>query len=141
MRKKLNIFKKTTSIRKFNKFRKDVFLGLDDNKKKLYVWDYVKLTANMEVKSSWISRIYWNPVDGAFVDSHPTHIAMGISSGFRDLRQFLDENNKHDISHLFHETTETFIPRYSIKKVSYTDYLNWKVKKRKEKNEEENNSD
>lgn len=124
MKKKLNIFKKTTSIRGRNKIRKQVFLGLDDFKKKLYVWDYVELTVRMELSTPWISRIYWNPVDGAFVDSHPTHKLLNLG-GHRSLRYFLEENNKYDISHFFRPQLDTHTPNMSIKKVSYTDYLNW----------------
>lgn len=126
MKKKLTIFKKTTSIRKIQKLRKQVYLGLDDVKKKLYVWDYVELNVPMEIKSSWISRIYWNPVDGAFVDSHPTHKAMGLGNGYRELRSFLGE--KYDISHIFYDNDGKYIPNKSIKKVSYQDYLDWKKK-------------
>ena len=127
MKKQKNIFRKTTTIRGHNKIRKQVFLGLDDYKKKLYVWDFVELKIPMEVKSSWISRIYWNPVDGAFVDSHPAHKAMGLGNGYRDLRSFLGE--KYDISNFFHDNDGKYIPNTSIKKVSYQDYLDWKKTK------------
>lgn len=129
MKKKLNIFKKTTSIRKHNKIRKNVFLGLDDYKKKVYAWDYVMLTARMEMNSPWISRVYWNALDGAFVDSHPGHKAMGIGVGHRDLSPFMHPENKYDISHIFHPELETFTPRYSIKKVTYREYIDWKTER------------
>lgn len=138
MKKKLTIFKKTTSIRKIQKVRKQVFLGLDDVKKKLYVWDFVELKIPMEVKSSWISRIYWNPVDGAFVDSHPAHKALGLGNGYRDLRSFLGE--KYDISNFFHDNDGKYIPNTSIKKVSYQDYLDWKKDRKQKEDEKENNS-
>ena len=141
MKKKSNIFKKTTSIRGRNKIRKEVYLGLDDVKKKLYAWDYVMLTAPMEMNSSWISRIYWNALDGAFVDSHPGHKAMGIGGGHRDLSPFMSPNNKYDISHLFHPEPGTFISRYSIKKVTYQEYINWKIKTENKKKENEIDND
>lgn len=110
-------------MRRYNKYRKQIFLGLDDKKRKLYVWDFVKLTSRIEMKTPWISQIYWNPLDGAFIDSHPGHIAMNAGRySTRDLRHFMGE--KYDVSHMFR--TEEYIPNCSIEKVSYKDYLDWK---------------
>lgn len=138
MKKKLNILKKTTSYKNYQKIKKQVFLGLDDYKKKLYVWDYVELKAPMELTTSWISRIFWNPVDGAFVDSHPSHRALGMSGGHRNLGSFLGQ--KYNISHLFQNNDGKYIPNKSIKKVTYQDYLDWNKKLNQKKVEKENNS-
>lgn len=123
--KKLKVFKKTTSIRSYQKMRKQVFLGLDDKGKKLYVWDFVKLTSRIEVKSPWISQIYWNALDGAFVDSHPGHIAMNRGQhSTRELAPFI--RDKYDISHLFYPAEKGPILKCSIEKVTYKEYLEWK---------------
>jgi hypothetical protein len=95
----------------------------------------------MEMNSSWISRIYWNVLDGAFVDSHPGHKAMGIGGGYRDLSPFMHPENKYDISHIFHPELETFTPRYSIKKVTYREYIDWKTKIENKKKENEIDND
>lgn len=124
--------KKITSVRQYNKIRHKIFLCKDDFGKKLYAGDFVELTASMEMNSPWISRIWWNAVDGAFVDSHPGHIKMGIGAGTRDLRYFLRE--KYNIP--FHDwetdTVKEYKPSHSLKKVSYSDYLKWQ-KEQKEK--------
>jgi len=115
------ILKKQTSEKAYNKYRK-LFLGYDDLKKKLYIKDFVEVKANMEMQTSWISPIYWNPVDGAYIDSHPGHIAMNCGEWqSRHLAPFL--RDKTDISGFLNE--ETYTPAYSIRKVSYNDYIEW----------------
>ena len=43
----------------------------------------------METSTTWTSRVYWNPLDGAFVDGHPAHVKMGLGM-HRSLRGFLN---------------------------------------------------
>ena len=122
--KKLKIFKKTTSIRGYQKMRKQVFLGLDDKGKKLYMWDFVKLSNRTELNTSWISQIYWNALDGAFIASHPAHIAMNCGKlSTRELAPFL--RDKYDISHLFYPAEKGPILKCGIEKVTYQEYLDW----------------
>jgi hypothetical protein len=105
------ILKKQTSVKAYNKYRK-LFLGYDELKNKLYINDFVKVEAKMEIQTFWISPIYWNPIDGAYIDSHPGHIAMNCGEWTsRSIAPFLRDNP--DIS------------AYSIKKVSYNDYELW----------------
>jgi hypothetical protein len=122
-----NIFKKTTSFRQYNKLRKRILLGKDDFNNKLYIYDFVKLTQRTNIKTPWISQIFWNVIDGAFINSHPAHAAMnGKISSHRDLREFLGE--KYDISHLYQINENepvNYIPNCSIEKVSYEEYLEW----------------
>ena len=56
---------------------------------RIYPGDIVELSMPWEMRSTWKSSVYWNMLDGAFVDSHPGHRKMGIST-HRNLREFLD---------------------------------------------------
>jgi hypothetical protein len=106
----------------YRKQLKRYLLGKDDHGKKLYPHDSVKLKANMEMKTPWYSRVYWNPLDGAFVDSHPGHVKMGLST-YRSLREFI--NNQSEITITIDEDNEEQRPLYEIEKVTYKEYLEW----------------
>ena len=56
---------------------------------RIYPGDIVELSMPWETKSTWTSQVYWNMLDGAFVNAHPAHIKMEISF-HRNLREFLD---------------------------------------------------
>lgn len=135
MKKYRKLLTKATSNKAYNDSRKQILLGYDDFGKKLYPWDFVELTCRMEMKSSWISQIYWNPIDGAFVDSHPGHIAMNCGEWkSRNLAPFL--RDKSDITHIFHPEPETPVISHTIKKVRYAEYLKWKEERHKNSNDE-----
>ena len=123
----MNIFKKTTSNRIYNKMRKRILLGKDDIGNKLYICDFVKLTSRVNIKSHWCSIIYWNPLNGAYVDSHPAHIAMNCGvNRTRYLSEFLCE--KYDISNTMYfekESERKYIPNCSIQKITYNEFLEW----------------
>ena len=89
----------------------------DDFNKKLYAGDFVELTASMETKNPWISRIWWNTIDGAFVDAQ--------GSGTRELRYFLHDKYNIPIYNTDNTVAEIKIS-HTIKKVSYSDYIKWK---------------
>ena len=103
------ILKKTTSIRAYQKMRKQVFLGLDDKGKKVYMGDFVKLTSR---SSPYISQVYWNILDGGFVDSHPASIAM--------------DYGKYSTTELapFFRYKDGYNSRCT-EKVTYNQYLEW----------------
>jgi hypothetical protein len=61
--------------------------------RRINVGDTVELMMGIEMHSSWISKVYWNMIDGAFVDAHPGHRKMGLGV-HRSLRDFL---NREDI--------------------------------------------
>lgn len=73
--------------------KKKYFICNDSFGSRINVGDTVELFIGIEIKTSWTSKVYWNMLDGAFVDSHPVHRKMGLSV-HRDLRNFL---NKEDI--------------------------------------------
>lgn len=55
---------------------------------RINVGDSVELLMETEMGTSWVSKVYWNMVDGAFVDAHPGHIKMKLGV-HRNLREFL----------------------------------------------------
>lgn len=57
------------------------------------VGDTVELFVGFETKTSWVSKVYWNMLDGAYVESHPAHIKMGIGGG-RRLSYFINAEDK-----------------------------------------------
>lgn len=60
---------------------------------RIYPGDIVELFIGFETHTPWESEVYWNMLDGAFVNSHPAHIIMGLST-HRNLRDFI---NKEDV--------------------------------------------
>ena len=59
---------------------------------RIYHGDTVELFIGIEMSTPWKSKVYWNMLDGAFVDSHPGHRKMGLSV-HRTLREFLDRED------------------------------------------------
>ena len=120
--------KKITTIRRYNKIRHKIFLCRDDFNNKLYPGDFVELTVSLETRTPWISRIWWNEIDGAYVDAHPAHNFMSRrkASSTKELRSFLQK--KYDIPiHNWEDDSVSEIKKsHSIKKVTYTDYIQWK---------------
>jgi len=123
---------KINSARKYNKERKKLFLGKDDFDQKLYPGDFVELSINIEMRTPWVSRIWWDALHGAYVDAHPGHIAMKLSTT-RELSYFF--RKKYDIPFFGGNGGEEIVETkmsHSIRKVTYSDYLEWQ-KKQKEK--------
>jgi len=93
-------------------------LGKDINGKMLYPWDWVKLW-NPDYRTSWIARIFYNHLDGAFIYSHPSEIrqnngeryTVGLASFVRQKKHYSGEE-------------------YQVEKVTYKDYLKWKEEHR-----------
>jgi hypothetical protein len=73
------------------------FITKDDFSNKIYAGDVVELYMPFETKTTWQSEVYYNPLDGAFVDAHPAHVQMGLSK-YRKLSNFLNQeiNNLND---------------------------------------------
>lgn len=93
---------------KIKDYKKKYAICKDSNGKVIYVGDTLELHAPMEISSTWESIVHWNMLDGAFVNSHPSHIKMGMGSGHRELRYFIDQDkitipdqdgNMHDCSY------------------------------------------
>ena len=102
--------------KQFNKWRHRLPLIKDSNNNRLYPFDYVRMILPMEVKSAWCSQIYWNPLSGAYVESHPTH-------------KILDKNpNKtrsfDNIVGWMHWDNPIF--KATVTKITYKEYLEWK---------------
>ena len=74
-------------------YKKRYAICKDSNGKMLYAGDTVELSIPLEIKSKWESIVMWNMIDGAFVDPHPSHSAIGLNS-HRLLRSFLQDGIK-----------------------------------------------
>lgn len=74
-------------------YKKQYIITKDDNGIDIHVGDTVELHDPMETKNSYQSVIYWNMLDGAFVDSHPAHKSMNLNE-HRDLRGYLNKQDR-----------------------------------------------
>jgi len=72
-------------------YKKRYFICLDDNKKKIYVGDTVEVHLSHETHTPHQSIVYWNMLDGAFIESHPAHKRLG--SSHRDLGNYINKCN------------------------------------------------
>jgi len=72
-------------------YKKKYFICKDDFGKMIYLGDTVEVWMPCEA-SPYQSCVYWNRLDGAFIDGHPAHIRMGHGS-HRTLSHFLKCNN------------------------------------------------
>jgi hypothetical protein len=79
------------SVRKYKKAIKKqrCYICRDDYGRKIFVGDTLELQISHETRTSYKSEVYFNMIDGAFVDAHPAHIKMGLSTGHRNLRDYL----------------------------------------------------
>lgn len=80
------------STKQFNKTRRRLLLGKDDLGNKIYPFDLVRVQIPHETRSSHCSIIYWNALDGAFINAHPAHISMKTSL-FRNLRDYFQKES------------------------------------------------
>ena len=59
---------------------------------RIYPGDIIELFIGIETRTPWKSHVYWNMLDGAFVEAHPAHKAMKLST-HRNLRDFLGKED------------------------------------------------
>lgn len=59
---------------------------------RIYPGDTVELFMGIEMRTPWKSKVYWNMLDGAFVDAHPGHRKMGLGV-HRSLREFIGQED------------------------------------------------
>ena len=62
----------------------------DDFGKTIYAGDTVELYMPHELRTTWESKVFWNMLDGAWVNAHPSHIKMDLGKD-RDLRDYLNQ--------------------------------------------------
>jgi len=105
------------SLRKFNKTRKRLPLGKDDSGKTIYPYDFVRVQIPHETRTSHCSRVQWNALDGAFIDSHPAHVKMELSR-HRNLSNYI---------------RKTYAQDTTCVKISWEEYETWE-KEQEEKN-------
>jgi len=71
-------------------YKKLYYICKDDYGKKIYAGDTVEVRIPYETKSSHESVVYFNMLDGAFIDAHPGHVKMGLST-HRNLSDYLNK--------------------------------------------------
>lgn len=72
--------------------KKKIYICNDSFGSRINVGDTVELMMGVEMSTSWTSTVYWNMLDGAFVDAHPGHRKMGLGV-HRNLREFLGKDD------------------------------------------------
>jgi hypothetical protein len=98
------------SIRRFQKARKRLPLGKDIFGKTIYPYDFVRVQIPHETSTSHCSIVHWNALDGAFLDSHPAHLAMEMGK-HRSLRDYL---------------RKTYSKETTCIKITEKEYTEWK---------------
>lgn len=79
--------------------------------KPIYEGDIVELFIGIEMSTPWKSEVYWNMLDGAFVDAHPGQVKMGLSI-HRHLRDFI---NKETVKTVNFDGEQTILETYCKK--------------------------
>ena len=74
-------------------YKKNYYICRDDNGQMIYAGDTVEVHDPMETRTSYQSVVHWNRIDGAFVDAHPAHVKMNLST-HRDLRDYLGKKDR-----------------------------------------------
>ena len=72
-------------------YKKAYWIGKDSFGKMIYWGDTVEVWLPGETRSSYQSTVFWNRMDGAFIESHPTHNALHGKVVHRDLRPYLNQ--------------------------------------------------
>jgi hypothetical protein len=70
-------------------YKKRYAICEDDNGRMIYPGDTVEVHMPWETHNSHQSRVYWNPLDGAYIDAHPGHRKMDLGSKHRRLRDYI----------------------------------------------------
>jgi hypothetical protein len=71
-------------------YKKAFWVGKDSFGKMIYAGDTVEVWLPWETRSPHQSRVLWNRMDGAFIESHPAHNAIHGKVHHRDLRSYLN---------------------------------------------------
>jgi hypothetical protein len=97
-------------------YKKKYFICKDDFGKMIYLGDTVEVWIPCETKP-YKSVVYWNRLDGAFIDSHPGHVKLGISSKHRNLNEFFMRNNTPVPVYNSYDDSEPTLQQGYVKKV------------------------
>jgi hypothetical protein len=99
-------------------YKKAFWIGKDSFGKMIYAGDTVEVWLPWETRSPHQSKVFWNRMDGAFIEAHPAHNKMHEKVHHRDLRSYLDTEPLPIWS--YDENDEGMISRYQqgyVKKV------------------------
>ena len=106
--------KSFSSIRKYNKYRKQFPLGHDDNGKQLYPWDWIMVSDPIN-NPPWCAQIQHNNLDGAYILAHPARIRNNDNKPFHcDLWPFIRKDSAD-----YPEYNKTIV------KITYEQYEKW----------------
>lgn len=72
-------------------YKKAYWIGKDSFGKMIYWNDTVEVWIPHETRVPHQSKVLWNRMDGAFIESHPAHIRLHGSVHHRDLRSYLNQ--------------------------------------------------
>lgn len=72
-------------------YKKEFWIGKDSFGKMIYAGDTVEVWLPHETRGPHQSKVLWNRMDGAFIESHPVHNnAIHGKVHHRDLRSYLN---------------------------------------------------
>ena len=80
-------------------YKKEFWIGKDSYGKMIYAGDTVEVWLPWETGTSHQSKVIWNRLDGAFIESHPSHNAIHGKVHHRDLRYYLNTPPIHTWSY------------------------------------------
>jgi hypothetical protein len=69
----------------------------DDNGNDIFRGDTVEVLIPWETSTPHKSIVYWNPLDGAYIESHPAHLKMNMGSKHRKLRDYLGQSENKGV--------------------------------------------
>lgn len=74
---------------KIKDYKKRYAICKDSLGKMIYWYDLVEVWNPTETRTPHQSRVYWNMLDGAFIDEHPSHAKLHKKVCHRSLNEYL----------------------------------------------------
>lgn len=93
-------------------YKRKYYICKDDNGKMIYAGDTVEVIDPMETRTPHQSIVYWNRLDGAFIEKHPSHKAMGMG-GHRSLSDYLGKRDRSCWQWNGPDEEDTFIKQFT----------------------------
>ena len=107
------------TMRAYNKWRHQYWLGNDIPGNKIYPGDLLRITVRSETTVGHCSQVHWDCLNGAQVQSHPSHKIMDGYS--------VDDRMYRGLARLLQEQTWTVDTEWKtfVEKITYEEYLKW----------------